>query len=168
MDPTIDAQVVVIVETATASLQRYVRTMVRDSDEAADVTQEACLRLLTAARANGLPDCPEAWLRRVARNLVVSSVRRRQTATRYADRLAERGVVPALEQGIVDRERHDAVRLALKIARTDDRDAIVMAANGFATREIAARLGRSEIATRTHLSRARGRLRERLAAAGAM
>jgi DNA-directed RNA polymerase specialized sigma24 family protein len=42
----------------------------------------------------------------------------------------------------------------------------VMAASGFRTAEIADRIGRTELATRALLCRARGRMRERLDVAG--
>ena len=61
-----------------AGLERYVRSMVRDSDEASDVCQEAFVRLLLAGREGRLPDAPAAWLRRVAHcddGLVASAVR---------------------------------------------------------------------------------------------
>jgi len=45
---------------------------------------------------------------------------------------------------------------------TDDRTALLLSAHGFAGREICAVLGRSDGATRTLLTRARIRLRERV------
>ncbi|MFL5751611.1 MAG: hypothetical protein ACJ767_13460, partial [Chloroflexota bacterium] len=98
----------------------------------------------------------------VAHNLVVSTARKRQTAERRADRLVDLGEVRSTEDAIVRRERDAEVYRALAAARSDDRDAIVLAASGYRTREIANRLGRTELATRALICRARGRMRRSL------
>ena len=145
-------------------LQRYVRSLVRDQEEAADVCQEAFVRLLVHARCNGIPETPGAWLRVVAHNLVVSGARRRATADRSMDRLADRGAIASTEESFVSREDDRRVADALAGASADDRVAMVLAAQGFQAREIGAQLGRTELATRALLCRARGRLRTRLTA----
>jgi RNA polymerase sigma-70 factor (ECF subfamily) len=168
MDPnanTMDTQAVEAMEANRPSLERYVRSLVRDADEAEDVVQETHVRLLLAARSDGLPDSPAAWMARVAHNLVVSSARRRQTGERHADRLVASDAVRSTEDVIVRRERDAEVFRALAAARSDDRDAIVLAASGYRTQEIASRIGRTELATRALLCRARGRMRRSLAAA---
>ncbi|HET9344868.1 MAG TPA: sigma-70 family RNA polymerase sigma factor [Candidatus Limnocylindrales bacterium] len=162
MERDTDTSVVETIERHLPALERYVRSMVRDADEAADVCQEACVRLLIEAREAGLPDAPGAWLNRVAHNLVVSAARRRQTAERRADQLVERHVAAPLDQIVIDRERDERIRQALASARDDDRVAMTMAASGFGTRDIADRLGRTELATRALLCRARGRMRQTL------
>jgi RNA polymerase sigma-70 factor (ECF subfamily) len=161
---TVDLLVVASIEAHRPSLERYVRSLLRDADDAADVVQETCVRLLIAARTDGIPESPGAWMSRVAHNLVVSGARRRQTAERYADRLAGSEATTSTEDAIVRRERDAEVLGALAAARSDDRDAIVLAANGYRTREIATQLGRTELATRALICRARGRMRRSLAA----
>ena len=101
---------------------------------------------------------------RVAHNLVVSNARRRQTADRKADYLAREDEVRSTEDAILRRERDAEVFGALAMARTDDRDAIVLAASGYRHSEIATQLGRTELATRALLCRARGRVRRSLEA----
>lgn len=165
MDRNIDGQVVEAMEAQLASLTRYVRSLVRDADEAADITQEVCVRLLTTARASGLPDHPGAWMKRVAYNLVVSTSRRRQTAGKFANQLVERDVVPSLDEAVLRRERNHQLSAILASTRATDRDALTMAASGHSTRDIAAHLGRTEIATRTLICRARGRMRDALVSA---
>ena len=66
MERDTDTSVVEAIERHLPGLERYVRSMVRDADEAADVCQEACVRLLVESRDAGLPDAPGAWLNRVA------------------------------------------------------------------------------------------------------
>jgi RNA polymerase sigma-70 factor (ECF subfamily) len=165
MDAT-DGSVIELISTHQPALERYVRSLVQDPDDVAEVCQEVAVRLLLAGRAGQLPDAPGAWMKRVAHNLVVSAARRRQTADRSADRLVERDAADSPEDMIVERERTEVLRRALDRARADDREAMVLAANGFRTAEIAVRLGRTELATRALLCRARGRMRGRLEVAG--
>ena len=165
MDQELDQLITQAIVEQTPALERYVRSLVRDPDEAADIVQEVCLRLLVTSRAQGLPATPGAWMSRVAHNVVVSSARRRQTAGRYAHALVERDVAPAVDETAIDHERSREIAEALAATRATDRDALVMAATGHPTRDIAARIGRTEIATRTLLCRARSRMRSRLLAA---
>jgi len=151
-----------------AGLERYVRSLVRDPDEAADVCQEAFVRLLLAGREGRLPDAPGAWLRRVAHNLVVSGHRHRQIGDRILPRLADAELTTPLEDHAIRREENDAIVSALGALASDDRTAIVLAAQGYRGTEIAARLGRTEVASRALLCRARGRLGAQLASAVAV
>lgn len=159
---SIDLQVTRAIEAHVPGLERYVRSLVRDADEAADVVQETCVRLLVTARSEGLPDSPGAWMTRVAHNLVVSAARRRQTAERQAEHLVQTGLATSTEDAIIRRERDAEVFGALAAARSDDRNAIVLAAAGYRTREIASHIGRTELATRALLCRARERMRRSL------
>ncbi|MGH2559271.1 MAG: RNA polymerase sigma factor, partial [Thermomicrobiales bacterium] len=54
----------------------------RFADRAAceDLCQDVFLRLLLAEAAGTLPEKPQAWLKRVARNLLVDTYRRRAVA----------------------------------------------------------------------------------------
>ena len=161
----IDGQVAAWYATEAPALERYVRSLVRDPDEAADVCQEAFVRLVVAARDGRMPESPGAWVRRVAHNLVVSEARRRRTGERASDRLAERGAVTSTEDTIIRRERDRDLAAALSSASCDDRAAMLLAAEGYRAREIGERLGRTELATRALLCRARGRLRAALVTA---
>jgi RNA polymerase sigma factor (sigma-70 family) len=168
MDRTTDASVVEAINEHFPALQRYVRSLVRDADEADDISQEACVRLLLAARDGRAPDAPSAWMKRVAHNLVVSGARHRAVAQRTAPRLVDWSSAPSADAELIEREQHVEVRATLAAARTDDRRAIVLAARGHGTADIAAELGRSELATRSLLCRARARLRQELIAAEAI
>ena len=61
----------------------------RDPELAADVTQEAFLRLVVEARAGRLPDNVGGWLYRTSANLIVSRARRAAVARRLAPRLVD-------------------------------------------------------------------------------
>jgi len=146
-----------------AGLERYVRSLVRDADEADDICQEAFVRLLLAGRSGRLPDVPAAWLRRVAHNLVVSGHRHRQIGERILPRLADDEVGASVEDAVLRHEEHGALVTALRAAPGDDRTALVLAAQGYRGVEIARHLGRTELASRALLCRARGRLGAQLA-----
>ncbi|MBA2382754.1 MAG: sigma-70 family RNA polymerase sigma factor [Chloroflexi bacterium] len=148
-----------------ASLERYVRSLVRDADEAADVCQEAFVRLLLAGRVGQLPESPAAWLRRVAHNLVISGHRHRRIGERVLVRLADDEMSASLEDTAIRNEENRVLITALRSVSTVDRTAIVLAAQGYRGSEIADRLGRSQLASRALLCRARGRLYARLGAA---
>lgn len=134
----------------------------RDSEQAADVTQEAFLRLLSEAQAGRYPDNARAWLYRTATNLAVSRIRRTTVARRLAPRLLRRDE-PAGPEGIaVERERSEWMRDVLLRLSPTERIALVMAAQGESGEAIAAHIGKSHTATRTLLFRARQRLRDAL------
>jgi RNA polymerase sigma-70 factor (ECF subfamily) len=138
----------------------------RDEATAQDLCQEAFLRLTVQVRSGAVPDDVGAWLRRVAANLAISRGRRQTVAQRKAERLVEPDAGPSPEEEVVRRERQVAVRAALRELGEVDRSAVLMAAQGYGGPEIARSLGRSQTATRTLLSRARARLRQRLVLAG--
>jgi len=160
----VDTEVTAIFLANQPGLERYARSLTRDEDAAADICQEVFIRLLVNARAGRMPDVPAAWMRRVAHNAFVSSARQTTSRTRILDRLARSDVVPSTEDAVVERERQAFVRDALDGVRPFEREAIVLAAKGYRGSEIAHHLGRSAIATRTLLCRARGRMRAQLAA----
>jgi RNA polymerase sigma-70 factor (ECF subfamily) len=160
-----DAVVSAVYAEHAAGLERYVRSMLRDDDEAADVCQEAFVRLLLAGRDGRLPDSPGAWLRRVSHNLVISGHRHRQIGDRILGRLADDEMSASLEDTAIRHEENEALIAALGTISTSDRTAIILAAQGYRGTEIASRLGRTEVASRALLCRARSRLGARLAAA---
>src|SRR3954452_15770873 len=134
-DTGTDAVVAGWYATEQAGLERYVRSFVRDPEEAADVFPETFVRLLVTAGATGLPDAPGAWIRRVAHNLVVSNARRRSTSQRSASPLAEHEIVGPPEDSVVGREHDRHLASALAQASIDDRTAMILAAQGFRSRE---------------------------------
>jgi RNA polymerase sigma-70 factor (ECF subfamily) len=162
-----DGDVAATIAAEQPGLERYIRGLVRDPDEVADISQDAFVRLLLAARAGQAPDNPGAWMRRVAHNAVVSASRHRQVVQRSADRLFDGGVQASTEDDAIRRERDQAIVRSLHDARPADRTAMILAAQGFEASEIGRALGRTPLATRALLCRARGRLRVRLESAEA-
>ncbi|MBK8097913.1 MAG: sigma-70 family RNA polymerase sigma factor [Planctomycetes bacterium] len=79
-----------------------------------DVVQEALLRALRVWPAEGVPDQPEAWVFRVARNLALDSLRRQKIAAKvdeqlrqWASREVPTGDTPAETEPLAD----DTLRL---------------------------------------------------------
>jgi RNA polymerase sigma-70 factor, ECF subfamily len=159
-----------LVETAwaehRAGLVRRLTALTRDPDVAEDLAQEAFLRLAREVQAGRTPDAPGAWLHRVGGNLVASWGRHRSVIDRRAGELARPDAPATPESVAVEGERNAALRDALGELSSADRDALVLAANGFHGPEIAASIGRTPGATRTLLCRARSKLRGQLELAG--
>ena len=137
--------------------------LTRDPALADDLASEAFLRLATEIDAGRVPLEPAAWLYRVGSNLMISRARRVAVATRAMPGLLERDVAQSPEDEVVRRERNETLHGALATLGGDDREIVVLAAQGYRPEEIARLTGRSGSATRTRLCRARGRLRAQLA-----
>lgn len=158
------------VRDAYDSLQRDVFSFAlyatRDPDVAADVTQDAFLRLLTEAERRGPPENLKAWLIRVASNLVISRGRRVSVAARWLQRVGWRTeTAESPEAGVLRQEQRERVQDMLRSLPPGARVCLLMAAEGYSGREIAAAIGRTELATRVLMSRARNRLRSAASAA---
>jgi RNA polymerase sigma-70 factor (ECF subfamily) len=134
----------------------------RDPDAAADITQDAFIRLLREIQAGRHPDNPGAWLYRTASNLIISRARRSAVARRFAPRLVHGGDRQGPEVIALEHERSQVMRDMLATLEPAERTALLLAAQGVSGEEIAAHIGRSHGATRTLLSRARQRLRRRM------
>lgn len=147
-----------------ASLTRWMTVFTRDEETAADVVQEAFLRLAREIQAGRRPDNAPAWLAQVARNLATSRARRASTATRFESRLERPSPPEDPAAAAIATERATAVHAALADLRPVDRVALILAAEGHHNAEIALHIGRTELATRALLCRARRRLRPVLAA----
>lgn len=141
-------------------------SLTRDPAVADDLLGESFLRLATEIGAGRAPLDPAAWLYRVGRNLAISRARRSAVAIRAMPGLFDRGVAASPEDAVLDRERDELLYDALASLGVDDREIVVLAAQGYRPEEIAGMIGCSGAATRTRLCRARGRLRSHLVLAG--
>lgn len=142
-----------------ASIHGIALRSTRDREVAADITQEAFVRLVTEVQAGRIPNNIGGWLYRTSANLVISRARRTSVARRFAARLVRRDAPSEPDVLVIGREQSRELERALATLRTTDRIALLMAAHGATGAEIASHLGRSEAATRTLLSRARTHLR---------
>jgi RNA polymerase sigma-70 factor (ECF subfamily) len=160
-----DAALIAAYEQHHDAIYGFLRRATRDDGVAEDLLQETFARLLTESRAGRVPGEVVPWLYRVATNLVISRGRRTRTAIRW---LTEQRRAPA-EQGFESAEattlRHEwtsGVRTVLAGLPAEARTALLLSADGFSGREIAATIGRTEAATRVLMCRARQRMRSEL------
>jgi RNA polymerase sigma-70 factor (ECF subfamily) len=149
-----------------APLERYLTGLIRDPDAAQDIVQEAFLRLAREVQSGRSPGNVGAWLHRVATNLARSRGRHLQVVDRRAGQLQPPALPDAPEQETIRAELHSTVAQLLAGLSSAEREALVLAAQGFNRSEIATRVGRTPGATRTLLCRSRAKLRQRLAQSG--
>ncbi len=148
------------------ALVRRLTVLTRSADVAEDLAQEAFLRLAREVEAGRAPDAPAAWRHRVAGNLVASRGRHLSVVDRRAGDLPRPDEPDSPETVIVEAELCGALRAVLAELSATDRDALLLAAQGYHGPEIAASIGRTPGATRTLLCRARSKVRRRLEVAG--
>jgi RNA polymerase sigma-70 factor (ECF subfamily) len=153
------ATLAAIYEARRGELLSFLVGMTRDAEVAEDLLQETFLRLLREARAGRMPDDVRPWLYRVAANAAIDRGRRGAALARFLPRLLVRDDPPAPEVEALRAERDAALHVALARLAPDRRAALLLAARGFSGAEVAGLLGRSEVATRALLWRARLELR---------
>jgi RNA polymerase sigma-70 factor (ECF subfamily) len=128
-------------------------------DLAEDTVQETYTRAVSEWRRKGLPRVPIAWLKTVARNLLISQYRRTTPESLGA-------VVIDLEDNDWNPEREEEVALLycglarLKAEQSELLESFYL--DGMSTREIAAARGLSERAIEGRLRRARLKLGKQL------
>lgn len=148
-----------------AALRAYLYASTRDAAAAEDLLHETYLRLLIEAAAGRAPTHPRAWLFRVAANLATSRARRQGVASRRAGEMARSDHAPSPEQTLLEREAARDATEHLRGIPEHARQAFLLTAAGYSGAEVARRIGRSELATRSLLCRYRSRLRATLPAA---
>jgi RNA polymerase sigma-70 factor (ECF subfamily) len=142
-----------------AHFQQLYRVLDRLSGEpelASDLAQEAFIRLY---RRGSLPDAPEAWLISVAMNLLrnerASRNRHRRLLTIDRGAGAHSDPAPSPEQAAVDADSSRRVRSSLDRLPERERRMLLLRAEGFSYRDIAAALELNETSVGTLLGRAR-------------
>jgi RNA polymerase sigma-70 factor (ECF subfamily) len=130
-----------------------------------DAVQEAYIRLLKLSESAGLPENPQAWVMRAARNCAIDRLRRSVTQSEIAERVAR------LELAIPDRDAGDSRfsddRLELIFAcchpalTLESRVALTLrSVCGLTTRQIASAFFVPETTMTRRLARAKRKLRE--------
>ena len=143
----------------SGSLRRYLTSLTRDVAAAEDLTQDAFERLMREVRAGRQPDDIGGWLHRVGHNLAMSRGRRISVADRRRSELVVSDWAPSPESVTVAGEDQEAVVAVLGGLGVVDRQALILASHGYRGAEIARSIGRSEVATRTLMCRARAKVR---------
>jgi RNA polymerase sigma-70 factor (ECF subfamily) len=135
----------------------------RDAGAAEDVVQDAFVRLVVESQAWRSPRNPRAWLYRVVLNLIISRSRHAEVARRRSSVLALGEMVDVSpETALESSERSRALGATLRAVGADGRTGLILAAQGYSSRDIGEVLGRSEAATRTLICRTRQHVRREL------
>jgi RNA polymerase sigma factor (sigma-70 family) len=145
------------------SLYRYLVRLSDDPALAADITQEAFVRL---HRRGEMPDDAGAWLVTVANNLFRNQRRSQQRRMRLLT-LARGSLVladppPPPDAGIEAAERRQQVRGALERLPLRDRQLLLLRCEGYSYRELATALDLTETSVGTLLARAKEAFRRAL------
>ena len=142
-------------------LFRYLNRLSGDSDLAADLTQEAFIRLF---HRGAMPDVPSAWLVSCAMNLLRNSQttagRRHRLLTVARGEHAHSDPAPSAAEAVSRQSTRQRVRAAIERLPERDRHLLLLRAEGFSYREIAAALDLHEASVGTLLARARGAFRD--------
>lgn len=151
-----DAAFTALFEAHFRRLFRYLDRLSGEPDLAADLAQEAYVRLY---RRGAMPDVPQAWLVTVALNLFrnarASRSRRRSLVGLVRGELAQADPAPAPDAGLLAAEERHAVRAALEQLPERDRRLLLLRSEGYSYREIAAALRLHEASVGVFLARAR-------------
>jgi RNA polymerase sigma-70 factor (ECF subfamily) len=153
-----DEAFVLLFEAQFPRLFRYLDRLSGEPDLAADLAQEAFIRLY---RRGTMPERPELWLVTVGLNLFRTA---RSTRSRRLRLLARWSEPPqAAESSSRGSEEGDAgspVRAALGKLPARDREMLLLRAEGYSYREIATALELNEGSIGTLLARAKRAFRE--------
>jgi RNA polymerase sigma-70 factor (ECF subfamily) len=155
-------------------LYGYLRRMLPSHDAALDVAQEAFFRAWQRFDVIGGYDRPQAWLFRIATNLALDILRRRQPITlsrifgghddATADDITNDDAIPALmdphdmERSLAERDLVN--RALLRLPERQRAVVLLWAAHGLTTSEIAEIFETTDVNVRQMLSRGRARFRE--------
>jgi RNA polymerase sigma-70 factor (ECF subfamily) len=142
-------------------LYRFMDRLSGDSELAADVAQEAFVKLY---RRGSLPDRPEAWLITVAMNLFrnVKSSRTRRSrllTVMRGEHVHSDAPISALEATEAD-ERQRRVRAAINKLPERERNLLLLRAEGYSYRDMADALQLKEASVGTLLARAKRTFRD--------
>lgn len=142
------------------SIFRYLDRLSGDRDLAADLVQEAFVRLY---RRGSLPDRPDLWLVTVALNLFRDDLARRRRREHLQVVRSEEMTPPDLPsplEAAETGERRARVRRALDTLPERDRELLLLRAEGYAYRDLAEILGLHMASVGTFVARAKRAFRD--------
>jgi RNA polymerase sigma factor (sigma-70 family) len=145
-----------------AGLVRRLTAITRDPDDAEDLAHDAFFRLAVEIEAGRAPNDAAAWLHRVGWNLAMSRGRHRTVVARHDPEVPRPSAPINPDRSAIGRETSQAVAAAIGALPVVEREAVLLAAQGYHGDEVASAIGRTSGATRTLLCRARARLRASL------
>jgi RNA polymerase sigma factor (sigma-70 family) len=146
-----------------AGICRYAHRIVNDPDDAAEIAQETFLRMQQVRGPASFSLGDRVLLYRVARNLSIDHLRRKQTRRRYAE---ADGQIPVLqaerssEEELLAEERRAQVQLALRTLSPRDAKCLALRNAGHSYDELAAILNIHPGSVGPTVTRALRRLRQ--------
>lgn len=159
--PTFHDRFVELFNTHHGRLFRVLNRMCGEPDLAADLAQEAFVRL---HRRGSLPDSPEAWLISVAlnllRNLKSGEGRRRRLLTIWRGQQVHSEPPPPPDAAPAAEDSRRRVRAALDGMPERERRLLLLRAEGYSYRDIATALSVNEASVGVMLARARRAFRQ--------
>lgn len=143
----------------------YLFRMMRDSELAADMTQDAFVKAYKNYDTLEKPENARAWLYQIAHRVALDEIRRRKIVRFLPWTGESRGSAPSAEHLVMDARLSGDLQRALAKIPERQRAALLLAElHDMTGLELAAALGVSHVAARALLTRARGSLRQALAA----
>ena len=146
-------------------INAYVMRMVRDTELAADLTQDAFIRAYRAIDTLEDPGKARAWLYQIAHRVTLDELRRRKIVRFLPWTGESHGAAPSAERIAMDHRLSGDLERALARIPDRQRAALLLAElHDLTGVELASALGVSHVAARALLTRARESLRQALAA----
>jgi RNA polymerase sigma-70 factor, ECF subfamily len=137
-------------------LYHYLYRFVGEPEQAADLVQDTFMRAMGALEEGTFPDNPSAWLYRIATNLAINAIRRRNR-WRWLP-LSDRHASASFESGV---ETAQQVKRCLGKLQTREAEALLLYEYaGLSCIEIAAQTGEEPATVRVRIHRARTRFRQ--------
>jgi len=143
----------------------YLVRMLRDSELAADLTQDAFVKAYRAYDTLEKNENARAWLYQIAHRVALDELRRRKIVRMIPWTGESRGAVPSVERQAMDLRLSGPLERAMAAIPERQRAALLLAEiHDLTGLELAEALGVSHVAARAILTRARESLRRALAA----
>ena len=143
----------------------YLLRMMRDTEVAADMTQDAFIKAYKNYETLEKPENARAWLYQIAHRVALDEIRRRKIIRFVPWSGESRGAAPSAEHLVMDARLSGDLQRALARIPERQRAALLLAElHDLTGLELAAALGVSHVAARALLTRARESLRQALAA----
>jgi len=150
-----DEEFVLLFKSNYQRIYRYLDRVSNDPDAAEDLAQETFVRLY---RRGSMPDDPAAWLISVGmnllRNMMSSSRRRSELLAANPDAHGQSAGSPASDAGALGAEARLRVRQTVDRMTERDRTLLLLRAEGYSYREIAAAMELNASSVGTLLARA--------------
>jgi RNA polymerase sigma factor (sigma-70 family) len=161
MAPSFDEAFVLLFKAEFPRLFRYIDRLSGEPDLAADLAQDAFVRL---SQRGEMPRQPELWLVTVAlnlfRNVKSTRSRRKRLLTMARAEAVQADPAPTPAQVTETIESRERVRAAIDQLPDRDRRLLLLQAEGYSYREIAVALALNEASIGTLLARAKLAFRE--------